>query len=46
MSKSHDCFCRSEFFSLRVGSFDDNGVAKLGKVITDGSVESDFSLLD
>ena len=46
MSKSHDCFCRSEFFSLCVGSFDDNGVAKLGKVITDGSVESDFSLLD
>ena len=46
MSKSNDRLCRSETCFLRVGFVDDNGIAKLREVVTDGSVESDFSLLD
>ena len=46
MSKSHDRLCRSEICFLRVGSVDDNGIAKLRKVVTDGSVEGDFPLLN
>ena len=46
MSKSHGRLCRSESCFLRVGSVDDNGIAKLREVGTDMSVESDFSLLD
>ena len=45
MSKSHDRLCGSETCFLRVGSVDDNGIVKLREVVTDGSVESDFSLL-
>ena len=46
MSKSHDRLCRSEICFLRVDSVDDNRITKLREVVTDGSVESDFSLLD
>ena len=46
MSKSHNRLCRSEICFLRVGSVDDNGIAKLRKVVLNGSVESNFSLLD
>ena len=46
MSKGHDRLCRSEVCFQRVGFVDDNEIAKLRKIVTDGSVQSDFSLLD
>ena len=46
MSKSHDRLCRSEICFLCVGSVDDNGIAELRKVVLNGSVESNLSLLD
>ena len=46
MFDSHDCLCRFETCFLRVGSFDDNGMTKLKKVVSHGSVESDIALLD
>ena len=46
MSKSHNSLCRSETCFLRIDSVDDNGIAKLRKVVTDGSVERDFPLLN
>ena len=46
MSKSNDRLCRSETCFLRVDAVDDNGIAKLRKVVTDGSVEGDFPLLN
>ena len=49
MFDSHHRLCRFETCFLRVGgigSVDDNGVKKLGKVVGYGSVESDFALFD
>jgi hypothetical protein len=44
--KSHGHLCRSEIRFLRVGSVDNNGIAKLRKVVPNGSVESKISLFD
>ena len=46
MFESHDRLRRFETWFLRVGSVNDNGVTKLREVVSHGSVESDFALLD
>ena len=44
--ESHDRLCRFETCFLGVGSLDDNEVTKFREVVSHGSVESDFALLD
>ena len=46
MFDSHDCLRGFETCFLRVGPLDDNGMTKLREVVSHGSVESDFALLD
>ena len=43
---SYDCLCRFEACFMGFGSVDDNGVTKFEEVVSHGSVESDFVLLD
>ena len=46
MFESHDRLCRFETCILGVSSVEDNGVTKCREVVSHGSVESDFALLD
>ena len=46
MFESHDRLCRFETCFLRVGSVDDNRVTKFREIVSYGSVERDFALLD
>ena len=46
MFESHDRLRRFEACLLCIGSVNDNGITKFREVVSDGSVESDFALLD
>ena len=46
MFESHDRLCRFEACILCIGFMNDDRITEFGEVVSDGSVESDFALLD